>query len=68
MHFDLTITPGQIVIFCTLLGAVWKFDRILTFFTIEHEMLIEDYCERKGIDLSSMPTRMLRSRWGRKKD
>lgn len=24
---------------------------------IEHEMIIEDYCERKGIDRESLPTR-----------
>lgn len=47
-----------------VLGSLWKvvnvirrverkFDRLM----VEHEMLVVDYCDRKGIKLGDLPTR-----------
>ena len=34
-----------------------KIDRLLDHWHIEHEILIDEYCERKGIKRSDLPTR-----------
>lgn len=59
MHFDFTVTIGQLAVFVTLVGAIWRFNRLLTLFAIEHEILVEDYIERKRKDNPSygFPTR-----------
>ena len=60
MHFEFTVSIGQVAVFLTLLGAIWKFNRLLTIFSLEHEILVEDYVVRKqGNDPEFiMPTRV----------
>ena len=62
MHFSADISLGQLIVFFTLLGAIWKVNRVLTIFSIEHEILIEDLAERKGISVWDFPTRTRRRR------
>lgn len=35
----------------------WKIDRLLKRIGVEHEILIDDYCERKEMDREDLPTR-----------
>ena len=64
MHFSADITLGQIVVFITLLGAIWKANRVLTIFSIEHEILITDWCKRQTppLEVMNLPTRK-RVKW-----
>ena len=59
-HFSGTINLGDIVIAASILLAAL---RVLTAFdslAMEHEMLIDDYCERKGIKRKELLTRRRR--------
>jgi len=57
MHFDLTITLGQLSIFLAIVGVGWGIARKLSVYQIEHEMLMQKYCNELGIDLNDLPTR-----------
>ena len=57
IHFDWTISIGQVVVFLTMVGAIIRVDSMLKFFAIEHEILIDDHCERKGVKKEDLPTR-----------
>lgn len=46
MHFDFTVSIGQVVLFITLIGAIIRFELFVGWFLVEHEMLIQDYIER----------------------
>lgn len=53
-----------------LLGGLWKLhsiashvERTFDFFAMEHELLVRDYCERKGIEMTQMPTRLTSAPW-----
>jgi hypothetical protein len=65
MRFDFSISIGNIVTFAALLGGIWRVEKflrstqsLLQKFSIEHEILIQDYCKRNQIDLNAFPTRM----------
>lgn len=60
MHFDFTISLGQVATIATLLGVGWRLDRQMLKYMFEHEMLITEYCEQKGIEITSLPTRVKR--------
>jgi hypothetical protein len=60
VHFDLTVSLGQVVTLVTLIGMGWRIDRVLSRFLIEHEMMLQDYCIRMGIDIDKLPTRVRR--------
>jgi hypothetical protein len=64
MHFDATISIGNIVAFFTIIGAIWRIERLMNWFLIEHEILIKDYCSRQNppIEIGDLPTRSKRGR------
>ena len=65
------MTEGHIYIlisilagFATILGfllkimlVIRKVEKKLDYLIVEHELLVMDYCERKGIPLTALPTR-----------
>lgn len=57
-HFDFTVTLGQVLTVISFLGMGWRADRILSRYLYEHELLIQDYCERMSIDITRLPTRV----------
>jgi hypothetical protein len=62
VHFDWTIGVGNIIAFLACLLSVlalWRrIETLLAKFMIEHELLVRDYCQRKGIALEDIPTRL----------
>lgn len=57
MHFDFTVTLGNLITVVALIGAIWRAERLLQWFLVEHEILIKDYCERHGVEVKDLPTR-----------
>lgn len=62
MHFDFTISLGNILTIVAILGLGLKLHRVVMMFLLEHDLLIQDYCERHGISLNGLPTRLARKR------
>lgn len=60
MHIDFTINIGSLLIVGTLAGGIWRFERLLSWLLVEHEMLIQDYAKRMGMKVSDLPTRVRR--------
>ena len=60
MHFDFTVTLGQVVMLLALAGGFLRIERKLMYFLTEHEMLIAEYAERNGKKVSDLPTRSVR--------
>lgn len=58
MHFDFTISIGNIATFALVVLTLFRIDRLAAKFLVEHEILIADYCKRMGIEVRDMPTRM----------
>jgi hypothetical protein len=58
MHFDFTVSFGNIVTLCLVGIGLFRMDRLAAKFLVEHEILIADYCKRLGIEVKDMPTRM----------
>lgn len=58
MHFDFTISLGNLVTLAMLGFGLFRMDRLAAKFLVEHEILIADYCSRMGIKVENMPTRM----------
>lgn len=57
-HFEWTITFGNGL---SVSAAVYLIFRLETYgrrLVTEHEILVRDYCERKGIKLKDLPTRL----------
>jgi len=44
-----TISLGDVVVTVSLVTFLWRLEKWATTLIIEHEMLIQDYMERKGI-------------------
>lgn len=57
MHFDLTISLGNIVTVAFIMGMIWRIERAYNLYSVEHEMLIADYCARHEIHVRDLPTR-----------
>ncbi len=57
MHFDLTVSLGNIVTLGTLLWAIVRTDRRLSRYDIEHETLMSWYCKAHNFKLRDLPTR-----------
>jgi hypothetical protein len=61
MHWDFTISFGNILTMITfvffLIGLNYKVQKWLDHFSIEHEILIRDYCERHDLKVTDLPTR-----------
>lgn len=57
MHLDFTISLGNIVTVLVVFGGIIRIERMLRYFLIEHEILIEWYCKVHDIDRKSLPTR-----------
>lgn len=63
MHFDFTITLGNILTALAIVGAIVRFEHFahkIHVFLIEHEILMDDYARRNGIKLRDLPTRVRR--------
>lgn len=63
MHFDFTVTLGNIFTALAIVGAIIRFEHFahkIHVFLIEHEILMVDYAKRNGIKLSDFPTRLRR--------
>jgi hypothetical protein len=58
MHFDWTISIGSCALFVTMLGVGFRFERLMYWVLMEHEILIRDYCERHDLKVTEMPTRL----------
>lgn len=63
-RFVWTITLGDLGVICAaatpLIGVVvWlaRIERKLNYFLVEHEMLIADFAERRGVEPKDLPTR-----------
>ena len=57
MHFDATVTLGNLLTLIILLGWAFRLDRLLSKYLVEHEILINWYCESHGISPKDLPTR-----------
>ena len=51
------VSVGQIGVFFTLLVALWRINTFHNRLMVEHEILVQDYCDRNGLDPNAMPTR-----------
>ena len=60
MHFEFTITIGDILMVASVVIWAIRIDRLLTKLLIEHDTLLLDYCGRSGIDITDLPTRIKR--------
>lgn len=58
MHFDFTISLGNLLTIGLVVIVLFRIDRLAAKFLVEHEILIADYCKRIGIEIEDMPTRM----------
>jgi len=65
MHFDFTVTIGSVTLAFLVVGLIWRVertllrvDRLVGKLSVEHEILILDYCSRNNIKIESMPTRI----------
>jgi len=62
MRFDLTISLGNVLTVVSVVGAVvigvFRVNRLLNWFLVEHEMLIKDYADRTNIKVADLPTRI----------
>jgi hypothetical protein len=56
-----TVTLGNLLtIACVIvsaLGLALWIRKFLTLYLVEHEMLMLDYCQRRGLDMDELPTR-----------
>ena len=66
----LAIILGALVNVVALLTGIWKLSQIsahvkstFDYFAREHEILIQDYCDRKGIELKDLATRLRLAPW-----
>jgi hypothetical protein len=61
LHWDFTITFGNVLTIASmaflLLGINHRVSKWLDHFSIEHEILIRDYCERHDLRVNDLPTR-----------
>lgn len=59
MHLVWDVSIGNIVTFIMVLGAIWRIEKFVSIFRVEHEMVVNWYCESKGISKRDLPTRSL---------
>ncbi len=60
-HFNGNIELGQVLIVIAIFIGVVRILSALEGLEMEHEMLIDDYCERKGIKRKDLITRRRRN-------
>jgi hypothetical protein len=58
MHFDFTISFGNLITMGFVAVGLLRMDRLAAKFLIEHEILIADYCSRMNIKAEDLPTRI----------
>lgn len=51
------IDAGQLGVILSVIGGIFVIMRRLDRYAMEHELLIDDYCERKGIEKIDLITR-----------
>jgi hypothetical protein len=63
-HFDLTFSFGNVTTVIAIVGGIiraeiWMHNllRRLDLFSIEHEMLLQDFCKRAGTTIGQLATR-----------
>lgn len=66
----IALVTGAIVNVIALLGGLWKLNQVgnhvrrtFDYFALEHELVMQDYCDRHEIKLSELPTRLQRAPW-----
>ena len=66
----ISIIIAALVNVAVLLGGLWKLGQLANhvqhtfdYFALEHEILIQDYCERKDIAIGELPTRLPKAPW-----
>lgn len=57
MHFDFTVSLGNVVAIGTVIAAFLAIDRRLNKRLVEHEMLVSWYCREHGMIPAELPTR-----------
>lgn len=67
---DFAIIATGLVNVGALLAGILKLHKIAShvektfdFFSLEHEILIRDYCQRNNIDVAQLPTRLPKAAW-----
>lgn len=60
MHFDFTISIGQLLTILTVIGMGWRANRTISKYVYEHELLMAEYCVRNKIIIDTLPTRIKR--------
>jgi hypothetical protein len=61
VHFDFTITFGNVFTSLAVIGAIFRFEYFahkIHLFLMEHEILMHDYAKRNGIEIADLPTRL----------
>lgn len=58
--FQFTISAGDIAVVMAILGAVIRWEHKFSKYMVEHEILIQDYCDRKEMQITELPTRTKR--------
>lgn len=58
--FQFTISAGDIGVIIAILGAVIRWEHKFSKYMVEHEILIQDYCDRKEMLITELPTRTKR--------
>jgi hypothetical protein len=62
MHFEFTVTLGQLLIVLSLVGGFFKLYRPFAQRQWEHDLMWDDYAERKGMGLSERVAPKYRAR------
>jgi hypothetical protein len=60
VHFDFTVGLGQVAIVTALVTLIWRIEVFSSWLLLEHEMLIEWYCQQHSLKPSDLMTRKMR--------
>lgn len=58
IRFDWTITLNGVMQFSAICVLLWRIESWGRRMFVEHEILVRDYCHRKGIKLNELSTRL----------
>jgi hypothetical protein len=60
MHVDFTISLGQIGMLIGFVALIWRIEVFSAWLMLEHEMLIEWYCQQHNVRPNDLMSRKLR--------
>jgi hypothetical protein len=60
VHFDFSISAGQIGLLLTLITLIWRIEVFSSWLLFEHELLIIWYCKEHNIDPKDLITRKMK--------